>query len=116
MSPRSPARHLAPLALVAACAGGPAPAPEASPASGTFGRDALAATVISRIDDDGDGRIGPAEHGRRAGRKVPFAELDLDASGFLEATEVGEALDYHIPECHLVEQATVDRERPLPGR
>jgi hypothetical protein len=65
----------------------------------------MIAALIARVDDDGDGLVSPAEHARWAAGKTPFGELDLDASGLLDAAEVEEAIGFILPKYHPVPAA-----------
>lgn len=89
-------------ALLAGCGADPTPAP---PANARFTQKTIIAGVIARIDDDGDGRVSPTEHARWSGQLTPFAQLDLDASGYLEPAEVETAIRFVTPAFHTTPDA-----------
>ncbi|MFH1466305.1 MAG: hypothetical protein ABIO70_18115 [Pseudomonadota bacterium] len=93
------------------CDGPPTPPAMPPPAGEVFDHSAIIAGVIARIDDDGDGRVSPTEHARWSGQLTPFAELDLDRSGYLEPAEVEEAIRFVTPSFHALPQS----ERRPPG-
>ncbi len=47
-----------------------------------------AADLLVRVDQDGNGRIDPAEYARVTDGELPFRVVDADASGALEGWEI----------------------------
>ncbi len=77
--------------LAVGCGAEPQPAPPTAPpeAPATPGSaEAVAATLIARLDADGDGRLSRTEHQRYAAPEPSFDELDRDGDGQLNRTEL----------------------------
>ena len=89
---------LAMLALLLGCDVGPTPRdpgptpqiPNGSlaPTDEPLDQLGVVSELIMRIDADGDGQISPTEHQRFALDEPAFQDLDLDASGALDAAEI----------------------------
>lgn len=55
---------------------------------GPLDRLEVAAQLVAHMDSNGDGLLDPEEHRRYALPAARFEELDLDASGALDAAEL----------------------------